>query len=276
MKGKKLNGGEIDLQADISSQFVSALMLIAPVYKSRLTINLIGRLVSRSYIEMTAAIMQDFGVKCEFFKNKIIIESRQEYANPGIYEIEPDFSSAGYFWALGALSNKEVCISCVSGKSLQPDFRFLSILEKMGTNVNRASKSVCISRGSLKGIDVEMKDIPDLVPTLAVLALFADSPSQLRNIAHLKYKESNRISALVSELSRIGANIEFTDESLIIHPLCHQPAYVELDAHHDHRLVMAFHILKAVFPCISINNKEAVKKSYAGFFDDFNRVCNYS
>ncbi len=276
LKGKQLNGGEIDLQADISSQFISALMLIAPAYNSRLTINLIGSIVSRSYIDMTAAIMRDFGVKCKFTKNTIIIESGQEYSNPGIYKIEPDFSSAGYFWALGALSNKEVCTNCISGNSLQPDFQFLSILEKMGANVNKSSKSVCISHCLLKGIDLEMKDIPDLVPTLAVLALFADSSSYLRNIVHLKYKESNRISALVSELSRIGANIEFTDESLIIHPLCHQPASVELDAHNDHRLVMAFHILKAVFPHISINNNEIVKKSYAYFLNDFNQICNYS
>jgi len=276
MKGKQLNGAEIDLQADISSQFISALMLIAPAYNSRLTINLIGRIVSRSYIKMTAAIMLNFGVECRFSKNKIIIESGQEYSNPSIYEIEPDFSSAGYFWALGALSNKEVCTSCISGDSLQSDFQFLSILEKMGAKVNRSSKSVCISRGLLKGIEIEMKDIPDLVPTLAVLALFANSPSQLRNIAHLQYKESNRISALVSELSRIGADIEFVDESLVIHPLNNKSAAVELNAHHDHRLVMAFHILKAVFPYISINNKEEVAKSYASFFDDFNRICNYS
>jgi 3-phosphoshikimate 1-carboxyvinyltransferase len=274
--GKQLNGGEIDLQADISSQFVSALMLIAPAYNSRLTINLIGRIVSRSYIEMTVAIMRNFGVKCEFIKNKIIIESGQEYSNPGIYKIEPDFSSAGYFWALGALSNKEVCTSCISGDSLQSDFQFLSILKKMGAKVNSSSKSVCISRGSLKGIDVEMKDIPDLVPTLAVLALFANSPSQLRNIAHLQYKESNRIFALVSELTRIGANIKFVDESLIIHPFKNKPAALEMDEHHDHRLVMAFHILKAAFPYIRINNKEIVTKSYASFFDDFNRICNYS
>ncbi len=276
MKGKQLKGGEINLQADISSQFISALMLIAPAYNSRLTINLIGRIVSRSYIEMTAAIMHDFGVKCEFLKDKIIIESGQEYSNPGIYEIEPDFSSAGYFWALGALSNKEVCTSCISGKSLQSDFQFLSILEEMGAKVNRSSKFICISRGLIKGIDVEMKDIPDLVPTLTVLALLANSPSQLRNIAHLQYKESNRISALVSELTRIGAYIKFVDESLIIHPLNSKPATLELDAHYDHRLVMAFHILKAAFPYISINNKEIVTKSYASFFDDFNRVCNYS
>jgi 3-phosphoshikimate 1-carboxyvinyltransferase len=274
--GKQLNGGDIDLRADISSQFMSALMLIAPAYNSRFTINLIGKIVSRSYIEMTAAIMHDFGVKCEFTKNKIIIESGQEYANPDIYEIEPDLSSAGYFWALGALSNKEVCTSCISGDSLQSDFQFLSILEKMGANVNRSSKSICISRGSLKGIDVEMKDIPDLVPTLAVLALFANSSSQLRNIAHLQYKESNRIFALVSELTRIGANIKFVDESLIIQPFKNKPATLEMDAHHDHRLVMAFHILKAAFPYISINNREIVTKSYASFFDDFNRVCNYS
>ena len=276
IKGQQLNGGEIDLQADISSQFISALMLIAPAYNSRLAINLIGRIVSRSYIEMTAAIMCDFGVKCKFTKNKIIIESGQKYANPGIYEIEPDFSSAAYFWVLGALSNKELCTSCISGDPLQPDFQFLFILEKMGAKVNRSSKSVCISHGSLKGIDIDMKDIPDLVPTLAVLALFADFSSQLRNIAHLQYKESNRISALVSELSHIGVNIMFVDDSLIILPLNIKPATVELDAHHDHRLVMAFHILKAVFPYININNKEAVKKSYAGFFDDFNRICNYS
>ena len=274
--GKQLNGGEINLQADISSQFISALMLIAPAYNSRLTINLIGRIVSRSYIEMTAAIMHDFGVKCEFSKDKIIIESGQKYSNPGIYEVEPDFSSSAYFWALGALSNKEVCTNCISGKSLQSDFQFLSILEKMGAKVNRSSKSVCISHGSLKGIDVEMKDIPDLVPTLTVLALLADFPSQLRNIAHLQYKESDRISALVSELKRIGANIKFVDESLIIHSLSNKPATLELDAHYDHRLVMAFHILKAAFPYISINNKGIVTKSYASFFDDFNRICNYS
>ena len=276
INGTQLQGGELNIPANISSQFISALLLIAPNYKSDLILNLQGKIVSRPYIKMTIKIMKDFGIESEFSRNKIIIKAGQKYKNPGEYEVEPDFSSACYFWALGALSKREVCTSGCSHQSLQPDFQFLKILEEMGAFVSIKNNKICVKKGILKGINIDMKDIPDQVPTLAVLALFADSPTKIQNIAHLKFKESDRIKSLITELKKSSTKIEYSNGILTIYPLAKKPPSIELKTYDDHRLVMAFHILKAVVPYIRISGIDAVDKSYPNFISDFMRICNNS
>ncbi len=276
INGTRLVGGEIDIPADISSQFISALLLIAPNYKTDLVINLKGKIVSRAYIEMTMKIMEKFGVISEFTGNRIFIRAHQRYINPNKFVIEPDMSSACYFLSLGALSKDGVSVECDITDSVQPDVVFLEVLRKMGAVISIKGKKISVRKGDLSGIDIDMRNIPDQVMTLSILALFADSETKIRNIKHLRFKETDRINSLISEISKVGGKIDYSNDVLTILPLKKKPAHVKLDSHNDHRLVMAFYILKAVFPEIEVINKEAATKSYPDFISDFNRICNIS
>jgi len=272
VNGSSLNGGVHDLPADISSQFISSLLLIAPSYKNDLELFLEGDIVSKTYIEMTIKIMQDFGVIVDFDDSRIFIQSGQQYNNLGEYHIEPDFSSACYFWALGALSKSTVSTNTIEHTSLQSDYDFLTILKKIGATIEIKKDRVQVNRNEIKGITIDMTDMPDQVPTLAILALFADSKTIIKNIEHLKYKESNRINAIIAELSKIGANITYKNNALTITPLNNIPGSVTLNSYHDHRLVMSFHILKLIFPQITITNSISVEKSYPNFLNDIKSI----
>lgn len=271
IKGTNIKGGMIDLPADISSQFISALLLIAPSYGEDLEIFLEGEVVSRSYIEMTIKVMQDFGIIVDFDGTRLFVEKGQEYNNLKEYFIEPDYSSACYFWAMGALSRSAVSTE-FQINSLQPDHKFIEILIKMGANIKVEKERVNVKRGSLEGVSVNMKDLPDQVPTLAVLALFANSKTIITNIEHLKFKESDRISALVTELSKFGVEISYNDFDLIVNPLKQIPGNLTMKTYHDHRLVMAFTILKLIFPQITVTGATSVEKSYANFFNDIKSI----
>lgn len=272
IKGTLPIGGILDVPADISSQFISSLLLIAPSYKNDLELFLEGEIVSRSYIDMTIKVMQDFGVIVDFDGSRIFIQAGQEYNEIDEYTIEPDYSSACYFWALGALSKSVVSTNTLNKISLQPDYQFLTILEKIGAKIEIKMDKINVSKGELKSISVNMRNIPDQVPTLAVLALFTDSKTIITGIEHLKYKESNRIEALISELSRIGVNISYYNGILTINPLDRIPGNEILATYNDHRLVMAFHILKLIFPQLSITNASAVAKSYPNFLNDLKSI----
>lgn len=221
---------------------------------------------------MTIKIMQDFGVIVDFDGSRIFIQSGQEYNNLNEYYIEPDFSSACYFWALGALSKSAVSTNTIEQSSLQTDFNFLTILKKIGAKIEVKKDVISVCRNKIKGITIDMMDMPDQVPTLAVIALFADTKTIIKNIEHLQYKESNRINALVEELSRIGANVSYNKGALVITPLNKIPGSITLNSHHDHRLVMAFHILKLIFPQISITGSPSVEKSYPDFLKDIKSI----
>ncbi|MDP8203332.1 MAG: 3-phosphoshikimate 1-carboxyvinyltransferase [Candidatus Tenebribacter mawsonii] len=272
VNGSNLKGEILDLPADISSQFISAILLIAPSYNNDLELFLNGNIVSRTYIDMTIKIMQDFGVIVDFDGSRIFIQSGQEYNNLNEYYIEPDFSSACYFWALGALSKSAVSTNTIEQSSLQTDFNFLTILKKIGAKIEVKKDVISVCRNKIKGITIDMMDMPDQVPTLAVIALFADTKTIIKNIEHLQYKESNRINALVEELSRIGANVSYNKGALVITPLNKIPGSITLNSHHDHRLVMAFHILKLIFPQISITGSPSVEKSYPDFLKDIKSI----
>ncbi|MDA3814716.1 MAG: 3-phosphoshikimate 1-carboxyvinyltransferase [Candidatus Cloacimonetes bacterium] len=274
IKGTLPQGIVFDVPADISSQFISSLLLIAPSYVNDLELFLEGEVVSRSYIDMTIRIMQDFGVIADFYGSRIFIHAGQEYNDLDEYTIEPDYSSACYFWAFGALSKSVVSTNALNQTSLQPDYQFLTILEKIGAKIKVEKDRISVSRGELKGISIDMKNTPDQVPTLAVLALFAESKTQIKNIEHLKYKESNRIETLISELSRLGVNISYNNGVLTVNPLDRIPGNEILATYNDHRLAMAFHILKIIFPQITITNASVIAKSYPNFLNDLKSIKN--
>jgi len=255
----------LSLLANISSQFISSILLISPVFPDGLSLVLQNDIVSGTYIDLTIKVMSDFGVKVDRDKNIIYISKNQMYKNMDNYDIEPDYSSLSYFWALGAINRSFVSTDYFPNGSFQSDYNFVEIINKMGSEVSIHSNKIEIRFKKLHGLEVDLKNMPDQVPTFAVLALLADSPTCIRNISHLKFKETDRISALISEISKIGGIIRYKNGNLNIKPLTSKYKNVIVNTYSDHRLAMAFSILQKVFPQIEIDSLQSIKKSNPDF-----------
>jgi 3-phosphoshikimate 1-carboxyvinyltransferase len=270
--GKQLAGGEVVIDADISSQFISALLLIAPLYKNDLVIKLSGKLVSSPYLKMTMKIMQDFGISTSWKNNEIRFPADQKYHYNGVYEIEPDYSSSCYFWAMGALSKEPIFTNKYNRTSLQPDYGFLRILREMGAEIEIKPDAISVRKKQLNGIKINMKEMPDQVPTIAVLAIFADSLTMISGIEHLRYKESDRIAALIEEFEKLNVKIKYSSGILSIFPNTKLNTKILLNSHNDHRIAMALHILKFRYPEIQITETNCISKSYPNFAADVKSI----
>ncbi len=270
--GKSMIGGEIEITSNISSQFLSALLMCSPFFQKGLRLRWKIPTVSYGYLKMTISIMREFGIQVLEREKEIVVLPGQKYSFNGIYQVEADLSSASYFAALGALSNFPITIPYCKTSSLQPDFRIFHILIKMGADVQYSKNGYLVKRKNLKGITQDMSSNPDLVPTIAILALLAEGETKLKNVQHLKYKESDRIQALLEVLTSIGANITFENGDLHIKPLETEPPARILKTYQDHRLVMAFSILKLIFPQLRLDDETSVSKSFPGFFTEIQRL----
>jgi 3-phosphoshikimate 1-carboxyvinyltransferase len=271
IEGMQLKGGLHEITGSISSQFISALLLLAPTFKEDLELIISDDIVSENYFTMTIAVMQKFGLTVERLNNSLFISANQTLNNRRTYLVEPDYSSLAYFWALGALSINPLSTEYYP-QSLQSDYHFIDVLQKMGAVITYEPNKALVKFGNLTGIEQSMLTMPDQVPTLAVLALFANSPTKIHNIAHLRHKESNRLQALADELRKLGARILVSDDSLEIYPLQNPPQALCLKTYQDHRLIMAFSILKFVFSQIELDNISAVNKSNPLFFNELNKI----
>lgn len=276
-------GSLIGKYSEMSSQFLSGIIMSAPLFKKGFTIDIPYDQVSASYLDLTLSVMKSFGIDIPKDNNRLHISSEKNVYRSikplREFRIEEDFSSACYFWSIGALSSKPVGVRTESLSSQQPDFLFPEMLRKMGAEVTTerdkdSSKGffITVRKDKLHGIRVNMKEMPDQVPTLAVLALFADSPTKITNISHLRYKESDRISSLITELRKIAADIRYEDGTLSIKPLKDLPSETTLNTKGDHRLVMAFTILTLAFKEIRLDLSEAVSKSFPGFFTKLREI----
>jgi 3-phosphoshikimate 1-carboxyvinyltransferase len=229
-------------------------------------------MVSRPYVEMTVRMMKQFGVdvKNSNYLKFEVLPSR--YVSPGVYYIEPDASSASYFLAATAILTGRVKIHGLGKESLQGDVYFARIMEKIGCEINIEKDFIeLISNGKLEGIDIDMNSTPDLVPTVAIVALFARTPTRIRNVANLRIKESDRISALANELSKIGAKVKEYEDGLEIFPsLSYNNACVS--TYNDHRIAMAFTIAGLKTGGITIENPLCVSKSFPEFFDYVEKI----
>ena len=272
--GKRLNGGKIKIDSSVSSQYASALLLISPYYKHDFELTLSDDIVSFSYLLMTLKIMKKFGIKYFWGENRVLIPANQTYNNLEEFSVEPDFSSASYFAAMGALSPKGILIKYGRSHSLQPDFKIFKILKEYGADVSYTDDGIFVRKNKLEGQELDLRDSPDIVPTIAVLSLFASSKTIIRNIQHLKYKESNRIISLLTQIKKVGADIHYVNDSLTINPLDKTPPSVLLKTFSDHRMVMSFSILKEIFPQIEVENPELIKKSYPKFYEELNSLRN--
>ena len=257
---------KVAVSATMSSQFTSGLMMIAPQLPSGLEIVLSQEVVSRGYIEMTVGVMRAFGVNTDFSGNQI-------WVSPGEYQgtnftVEPDASSASYPLGAVAISGGSVTIEGLSRNSLQGDVEFVDLLARMGCDVSESHEGLKLSRQKerpLRGIEVDMSQISDCVPTLAVVAMFAETPTQISGVGFIRTKESDRIGDLIGELRKLGANISETHDGMVIAPASLHGA--SLETHHDHRLAMAFALIQREVDGVVINNPEVVSKSWPNYFD---------
>lgn len=267
------NKGTVRIRGDVSSQFVTALMLIGPYLADGLRIELTSRLVSRPYVDMTAAVMGWFGhddisIDDGVIDDGVIVVGPGRY-RPSVIAIEPDASSASYPLALAAVAGGSVHVPGLGLDALQGDARFADLLAEMGCSVVRTPDGVWVGRDldqDLEGLDVDMADISDLVPTMAVVAAFAASPSVIRGVGFIRDKESDRLGDLAAELRRAGVDIEETDDGLIVRPSLTSIHAAQLATHHDHRLAMAFGVLGSAVDGIVVEDPGVVTKSWPGFW----------
>ena len=257
----------IAIDSTTSSQFISALMMIAPYLPDGLEIELRGEAISRGYLDMTVGVMRAFGAQIEIAKNVI-------WVSPGAYRgvdfaVEPDASSASYPSAAVAIMGGRLTIDGLSRNSLQRDVEFFDVLSQMGCDVSQHPDGISIGRDidqPLHGVAVDMSQISDCVPTLAVVALFADSPTTISGVGFIRAKESDRIGALASELRKLGAQIEEHADGFTVTPTLLHGA--SLLTHDDHRLAMAFAIAKMRIESVEVQNPEVVSKSWPSYFKD--------
>ena len=263
-------GGSVTLAGDKSSQYLTSLLLSAPYFQSDTIINIEGDLTSKSYVDITLDIMQTFGVSVfnEFYR-KFTVPAGQRY-RAQTYAVEGDASSASYFFAAAAVTGGEVSVTNLNPGSVQGDIHFPDALEQMGCEVKHAGEKITVFGNPLRGITIHMNDMPDVVQTLAVVALFAEGKTTMTGIGNLRIKETDRIAALANELTRLGASVEAGDDFLIIEPGTHQPA--EVETYDDHRMAMSFAVAGLRIPGVKIKNPRCVDKSFPDFFERFQEL----
>ena len=265
--GGEVPGGEVQLAGDKSSQYLTSILLSAPYFKNDTCIHIQGDLTSKSYADITLDIMKTFGVS-------VINESYQRFKvkagdryNAQTYQVESDWSSASYFLAAAAVTGGEVTLTDINPHSVQGDAQFTSVLEKMGCRVEKKSNTLQIKGNPLKGITINMNNMPDAVQTLAVTALFAEGETVIQGIGNLRIKETDRILALANELIRLGAEVETGEDYLVIRPGDYRGA--EIETYDDHRMAMSFAVAGLKIPGIRIKNPTCVEKSFPDFFQRF-------
>jgi 3-phosphoshikimate 1-carboxyvinyltransferase len=264
---KGLPGGKTKIAGNISSQFLSALLMVAPYAKSTVEIEVTTELNSKPYVDMTIAIMQDFGVQVERQGYERFVIKPSSFSPLSSYSIESDASAASYFFSAPAICGGTVRVENISRHSKQGDIAFLDILQQMGCRINEDHNSIeVIGTSSLMGLDVEMRDIPDTAQTLAVIAPFASSPTRIRGIASARLKETDRVHAACSELARLGVRVEEHEDGMTIYP-CDEIQPATIRTYNDHRMAMAFSLIGLRIEGITIENPACVSKTFPNYFE---------
>ncbi len=264
---KGLMGGRSKIAGNISSQFLSALLMVAPYAQSPIEIELTTDLNSKPYVDMTIAIMHDFGVETERQGYSQFTIYPASYLPLTNYPIESDASAASYFFAAPAICGGTVRVENISRKSIQGDIGFLDVLTQMGCTVEELDNSVLVTGHSeLHGVDIDMRDIPDTAQTLAAVAPFASSPTRIRGIASARVKETDRVHATCVELARLGVRVEEHEDGMTIHP-CQTFHPADIQTYNDHRMAMAFSLIGLRFDGVTIENPSCVSKTFPNFFE---------
>ena len=264
VQGDNLRGGVVELPGNVSSQFISALLFIAPFAKDGMTIRMTTPVESKPYILMTLDCLKKFGIALRFAEGLDQFDAEPQTYRPTTYQVEGDWSSASYFLALGALSGAVEIVNLNPG-SLQGDRIMLNFLQDMGASVEVQQSSVIVRRSRLKAISADLTDCIDLLPTMAVLAAVADGESELAGIERARLKESNRVAAVREGLERMAIRVVEKKDRLIISGS--EPKGSAIDSKGDHRIAMAFSILGTVAGETTIDNAQCVSKTYPEFWD---------
>jgi 3-phosphoshikimate 1-carboxyvinyltransferase len=264
VKGGGFDGGQVELDCSLSSQYLSALLLIAPYSRKALGIRVTQGPVSRPYIDMTVDIIARFGVSVERDGYRRFAVKGNQIYRAGDVTVEPDCSQAGYFWAAAALAGRTIKVLGTNKNSCQGDVRLAEVLGTMGCKVSHKPDGIAVTGGPLSGIEVDMADMPDTVPTLAVVAAFASGTTHIRNVAHLRGKESDRLAAVAAELGKMGITAACTENGLAI--TGGQPQGAEIETYNDHRIAMSFAVAGLKVPGVLIRGHECVEKSFPEFW----------
>lgn len=287
-----LRGGHVAFDSPESSQLVSALLLVAPHASNDVLIEAAGDVPSLPYLKMTTAVMDRFGAAVieqyptvaprgagqafgeTVAETKFIVAAPQRY-RATMFAVEPDASNATYFLAAPAIAGGRLTVDGLGTESIQGDAKFVDVLERMGCVVERSANRLTVSGPAegqgLHGIDIDLNDMPDTVPTLAVVALFADGPTTIRNVRNLRVKETDRLAALARELAKVGARVEERDDGLRIMPPVQLMA-AEIDTYDDHRMAMSFALAGLKCPGLVIRDPDCCAKTFPAFFDRFERM----
>lgn len=265
IEADKLKGGTTEIDPTISSQFLSGLLLAAPYAEQDCTIIVTGKLASRPYVDLTLQVMADFGVSVEN-KNYHSFLVKRGYYQGRHYTIEGDLSTASYFWAAAAILKGEITVYPIRPDSKQADIGFIKILERMGCKSEIKEDGITVKGGTLQGISVDMNTMPDVVPTLAVVASFAKGITEITNVPHLRHKECDRLHALATELGKMGIKVVEKEDGLIIKGE-KKPHGAVIETYNDHRIAMSFAIAGLKVPGVKIVNPACVKKSFPGFWE---------
>ena len=267
-----LNGGDVDIAGDLSSQFLTALLMVAPLAKGKVNINIKGELVSKPYIDITLALMAQFGVEVQNHDYaRFEINPGQQYLSPGKVLVEGDASSASYFLAAGAIAGGSVKVTGVGRLSIQGDVKFADALEKMGAQIEWGDDFIIARKAKLSGIDMDMNHIPDAAMTIATAALFAEGETCLRNIYNWRIKETDRLHAMATELRKVGAVVEEGHDFIRITPPVKMNT-AAIDTYNDHRMAMCFSLLAFADCGIIINDPDCTSKTFPSYFAEFARL----
>lgn len=267
ISGGQINGGEVEIDGSISSQFLTALLMAAPLFNGDTTVNIKGTLVSKPYIDITLDVMARFGVVVEHSNySQFKIKGSQQYQSPERIMVEGDASSASYFVAAAAIAGGEIEINGVGAKSVQGDIGFAKVMEQVGAKIDWYDERIVVRKGELNGVDIDANAIPDAAMTLATVALFAKGSTAIRNIYNWRVKETDRLYAMATELRKVGAEVVEGHDFIEITP----PSEfndVAIDTYDDHRIAMCFAMVAVGGKPITINDPKCTYKTFPTFFD---------
>ena len=263
----------IQIKGDISSQYLTALLIAGPISNNEFNIEVIGDLISKPYIDITLKLLTKFNI---FYNNDnwrlFSLKKDSVYRNPTKIFVEGDASSASYFFAAASLAGS-IEIKGVNKDSIQGDLKFLDIISKMGAKIEYKSDSIQVSRASsLKGLEIDCIEIPDAAMTLAIMAVFADKPTKLKNIGSWRVKETDRILAMNNELTKMGVEVSTTHDSMTVFPQKQLNDNISIETYNDHRIAMCFSLFCLKNLNITIQDPNCVNKTYPDYFKDLKSV----
>ena len=274
IRNSGIRGGKIKIDGSISSQFLTALLMSAPLAEGDIEIEIIGELVSKPYIDITLAMMKDFGVSVvNQDYQTFLVKGNQSYIAPAKYLVEGDASSASYFLAAAAIKGK-VKVTGIGKHSIQGDRLFADVLEKMGAKITWGEDFIQAERGELNGIDMDMNHIPDAAMTIATTTLFAHGQTVIRNIYNWRVKETDRLSAMATELRKVGAEVEEGEDFIRIQPLALDKFQAaEIETYNDHRMAMCFSLIALSDTPVTILDPKCTAKTFPTYFSEFEKIC---